>query len=323
VILRLQGFLFFGTITYVEETIKDIVQDPSWESRPVRFLVVDLTSVGGVDMSSAEAFVRVQRLLAAKSVVLVFCGFHIESAIGKALQSVGVLGENFVELFATFNDAMEWTENAYLRAWFRSQKATTPAVALPGRQDADISFHQSVPNSQRQLHLRDAGLRAMRTDTTSDLGAGDSPEPYTTLVRVFSSYGDVDRDRLQRLTPYLERSSVSEGTVLWKQDEDSDGLYLIESGVLRASYKFAEHVPPVEESMVPGTLAGELSALTGLTRNATVVVERRAVLWKLSSANMRRLETDDPTLARTFVLLVMKAAKVDYDILLSALATRH
>src|SRR5882762_2017093 len=101
------GFLFFGTITYVEETIKNIVEDPSWQRKPVRFLVVDCTLVGGVDMSSAEAFVRVQRLLAAKSVVLVFCGFIADSAIGKALQSVGVLGEDFVELFETFNDALE------------------------------------------------------------------------------------------------------------------------------------------------------------------------------------------------------------------------
>jgi sulfate permease, SulP family len=58
--------------------------------------------------------------------------------------------------------------------------------------------------------------------------------------------------------------------------------------------------------MVPGTLAGELSALTDLPRNATVVVERQAVVWKLSTASMRRLESDDPTLARTFVQLVLK-----------------
>jgi SulP family sulfate permease len=137
--------LFFGTITYVEEAIKNIVEDPAWERRPVRFLVIDLTLVGGVDMSSAEAFVRVQRLLAAKNIVLVFCGFAADSAIGKALQSVGVLGEDFVELFTTFNDAMECTfvqpytqpdltfcfvgtENAYLRAWFRSQKAVSSAA---------------------------------------------------------------------------------------------------------------------------------------------------------------------------------------------------
>ena len=136
--------------------------------------------------------------------------------------------------------------------------------------------------------------------------AVDSSEPYTTLVRTFSSYGDVDRDRFHHLIPYLERTAAPEGLVLWNQDEESDGLYLIESGVLRASYKFADHVPAVEESMVPGTLGGELSALTGLPRNATVVVEREAVLWKLSTANMRRLETDDPALARTFVQLVLK-----------------
>lgn len=58
-------------------------------------------------MSSAEAFVRVQRLLAAKKVILVFCGFNVESPVGRALQSVGVLEEDSVELFTTFNDAME------------------------------------------------------------------------------------------------------------------------------------------------------------------------------------------------------------------------
>jgi SulP family sulfate permease len=97
----------------------------------------------------------------------------------------------------------------------------------------------------------------------------------------------------------------------------------------------------IEESMVPGTLAGELSALSSLSRNATVVVERQAVLWKLSIQNLRKLETDDPALARTFTQLVLKgscvsftgvigqrltsfpAAKIDNDTLLSALATRQ
>jgi len=58
-------------------------------------------------MSSAEAFVRIYRLLVAKRVTLVFCGFTVESPIGKALRSVEVLGARGVELFGTFNDAME------------------------------------------------------------------------------------------------------------------------------------------------------------------------------------------------------------------------
>jgi SulP family sulfate permease len=138
---------------------------------------------------------------------------------------------------------------------------------------------------------------------------------------------------------YLERISIPVDTVLWEQGEPSDGLYIIESGILRAIYRFANHTPAIEESMVPGTLAGELSALSNSPRNATVVVERQAVLWKLSIQNLRHLEADNPVLAWTFLQLVLKGtnssdcmdveinlfsvAKIDYDTLLSALAARQ
>jgi len=125
-ILRLQGYLFFGTITQVENAIRALISPPpgtsSWLRHPIRFLVLDLTLVYGVDMSAAEAFVRIQRLLAARYVTLVFCGIDADADdnVGRALRSVDVLNMEGVELFRTFGDAMEWTENAYLRAWFRS-----------------------------------------------------------------------------------------------------------------------------------------------------------------------------------------------------------
>ncbi|KAJ7119614.1 sulfate transporter family-domain-containing protein [Mycena epipterygia] len=325
-ILRLQGFLFFGTITRVEEAIRNIIDEPSWQRNPVRFLVLDLSLVGGVDMSSAEAFVRVQRLLSAKYVTLVFCGFSAESPVGMALQSVDVLGADGVELFSTFNDAMEWTENAYLRAWFRSQKSEMSAYMLPGRQDANIAYQESLAGSlvgtPRRSHLRDAGHRTIANEI-QPLEPGISAEPYNTLVKAFSSYGDVDLQQFRPMLSYLQRMSLPEGFVLWRQDDPADGLYIIESGVLRASYKFSDHSQSIEESMVPGTLAGELSALSNLPRNASVVVERSAVLWKLSIEDLRRLENADPVLARIFTQLVLKAAKIDTDILLSALASRQ
>lgn len=136
--------------------------------------------------------------------------------------------------------------------------------------------------------------------------------------------------------------SLPEGFVLWRQDEESDGLYIIESGVLRAVYHFADHTRPTQESMVPGTVAGELSTLSDSTRNATCTVERAAVVWKLSTTNLRRMEMENPELSRKFTRLVLKgvshhmfvpflnltrtlilAAKLDNDILLSALAARQ
>ncbi|EGO18456.1 hypothetical protein SERLADRAFT_454315 [Serpula lacrymans var. lacrymans S7.9] len=321
-VLRLQGFLFFGTIAHVEDTIRSFVDDPAWKLNPVRFVVVDLSLVAGVDMSSAEAFVRVQRLLAAKQVVLVFCGIHIDSPIMKALQSVGVLGEDYVEVFELFNDAMEWTENAYLRVWFRSQKMETTPVVLPGRQDVGIGMDHSFASSPRHLQLRDLGDRTI-AQAADFLSPNTTSEPHNTLIKAFSSYDEVNLDIIRKLAPYFERMSVPEGLVLWDQNDQPDGLYIIESGVLRATYKFATHTPDIEQSMVPGTLAGELSALSGMPRNARVVVERQGVLWKLSTDYRQKLERNDPQLAQIFVQLVLKAAKIDNDILLAALATRQ
>ncbi|KAJ3746096.1 sulfate transporter family-domain-containing protein [Lentinula detonsa] len=328
-ILRLQGFLFFGTITYVEEAIRGIIDAPSWQRNPVRFLVVDLTLVAGVDMSAAEAFVRVQRLLAAKYVTLVFCGFTVDSPVGKALESVGVMNSEGVELFSTLNDAMEWTENVYLKAYFRSQKLETSIpFVLPGRQDVDvISSYQSSQNSAgspRRSMLFEAGSRTIANEIRSPpILDNTATEPFLTLVRAFSSFGDFDFSQFRLLVPYFQRMSVSEGFVLWHQGDNSDGLYLIESGVLRATYQFAEYAQSIEESMVPGTLAGELSALSNLPRNAKTVAERPAVLWKLSNESLRRLETEEPNLARMFTHMVLKSAKIDYDTLLAALAGRQ
>jgi len=106
-VVRLQGFLFFGTITNVEESIRSLVEGNSWSQNPIRFLVVDLSLVYGVDMSAAEAFVRLQRLLSSKMVVLVFCGFRMDSPVGRSLSNVGLFNMEYVECFVTCNDVME------------------------------------------------------------------------------------------------------------------------------------------------------------------------------------------------------------------------
>lgn len=104
----------------------------------------------------------------------------------------------------------------------------------------------------------------------------------------------------------MERITLPEGFVLWVQNDPPDGLYILEAGILRASYQFSDHTPMIEESMVPGTLAGELSALSSLPRNATVVVERDATLWKMSMGNLARLDVERPELSRAFLGLILK-----------------
>ena len=198
-----------------------------------------------------------------------------------------------------------------------------PSTELPGRQDGSIIISESV-NTPRRAHLLTAGYQTIAhgmgappyrsprliltqlADRSHELQAETDAEPYSTLIKAFSSYGAVDREEFRPLVRYLERMSLPEGYVLWRQGDDPDGLYIIESGVLKAAYHFSEYARPTEESMVPGTVAGELSALSDSSRNATCTVERPAVVWKLSTASLKRMEMEDPVAARRFTKLVLK-----------------
>ena len=144
------------------------------------------------------------------------------------------------------------------------------------------------------------------------------------------------------LTQYLVRIPVPPNYVLWKQGDQPDGMYIVESGLLRAVYTFQNSAEDFEESMVPGTLAGELSTISNTPRNCTVVVEHPGVLWKMSRDSLHRLQLEQPELARSFVQYALKgefsfthrtlrteadrldlAATIDYDILLTAMAARQ
>lgn len=131
-------------------------------------------------------------------------------------------------------------------------------------------------------------------------------EPIRTLLKAFSSYGPIDRDTFRPLTRFLEPLIFPTGHVLWSQGDVPDGLYIVETGILRAIYQFTDHTSPIYETMVPGTLAGELSTLSGLERNASCIVERDAKVWKLSAESLKKLQAEEPELAREFTQLVLK-----------------
>lgn len=110
----------------MEEAIRHLLEAAQWTRNPIRFLVLDFSLVPGVDLSASEALVRIQHLLVSKRVTLVMCGIAMESSTALALQSVGLFEGQNVEVFSDVNEAIEWTENVYLKAWFDSVKEAEP-----------------------------------------------------------------------------------------------------------------------------------------------------------------------------------------------------
>ena len=129
---KLAGFLFFGTIVSVENRIRALLEDDAFSKRPIRYLIVDLRHVTGIDFSAAEAFMRITRLLATKNVSMIGCGVSPQGDIGQALRSVGFWEEeNDVRMFEDLNSALEYCENQLLKAFYNRRDVLLQRNAQP------------------------------------------------------------------------------------------------------------------------------------------------------------------------------------------------
>jgi SulP family sulfate permease len=99
------------------------------------------------------------------------------------------------------------------------------------------------------------------------------------------------------LRPYLERVALPEGTVLIRQDEPPDDVFVLESGRLGVELETPEGKRMRVRTIRPGVMVGEVAMYTGVARTADVVAETPSVVLRLSRASIERIEAEDPALA--------------------------
>ncbi|KAF1364617.1 hypothetical protein EJ07DRAFT_97696 [Lizonia empirigonia] len=144
-VVKLGGFLFFGTIVSVEENLRSLIDDDKFEEQPVSFILVDFTHVTAVDFSGCEGFQRINRILGSKNVKMIFSGVSFGNDVGKSLQSVGLLDEAEdddspppPQVFEDLNTALESCENELLEVFHRhcstyvKKRQITPPMSING-----------------------------------------------------------------------------------------------------------------------------------------------------------------------------------------------
>lgn len=90
--------------------------------------------------------------------------------------------------------------------------------------------------------------------------------------------------------------SLAPGEVLLRQGTASDGLYLLQQGRLSA-YREEGDTQFFLSTIQPGEIVGEVGAITGWSRTATVKAEEPSVVIHLSEADFRRILRADPQVA--------------------------
>ena len=249
-ILRVSGFVFFGSANSLLERIRKRV-----EAGAPRFLLVDLRRVTGVDSSAVVSFVKVVHLAEAAGFELVFTG--ASDPVRKQLERGGVVeSEGIVRFEPDLDRGLQWSEEGLLR------------FAGP-----DGTVVESAPVGNGAV---DAGTERVTSPDGSSAALAGMPAGLGT---------------------YLERVTLPEGTVLIRQDEPPDDVYVLEAGRLSVEMVTAEGTRLRVRSVNPGVVVGEVSMYTGLPRTADVVAETSSVVLRLRGVTIRRMEADEPELA--------------------------
>jgi sulfate permease, SulP family len=110
-IVRLQGFLFFGTADRLRRRIQERLA--ATKDRPIRFLVIDFRRVTGLDSSSVLSFVRLQQIAAREDLAVVITGMpdSMQRSLARGVASPRELRFRFERDLET---GLKWCEDALL-----------------------------------------------------------------------------------------------------------------------------------------------------------------------------------------------------------------
>ncbi|KAK3329426.1 sulfate transporter family-domain-containing protein [Apodospora peruviana] len=312
-VIKLSGYLFFGTIVSVEDKIRALIADEAFRSCPIKFLIMDLWQVTGLDYSAGEVFNTISRLLDGKGIEFVLSGVDPDRALGRNLRAVG-LGEGDIEvkLLPELNSALEYCENELLKTLAANQEAArisrtaspTSSLDVPGCPPFQAPL-DTVASSPRRSHLLQAARNSLNTMEVKRVPRWESfKEPLRLMLQIFQDVSDKNEDFWFRTVRFFTRREYAAGTVVFRRGERAEGFYLLEKGILRAEYILPQGW--FFESIVAGTTCGELPFFSETNRTATCVVERDCVVWLMDRENWTKLQKEEPDVAQELLRMSLK-----------------
>ena len=247
-IVRLQGYIFFGTAYRLYEHLKTRVSGT--ESGRLGFIILDFKSVRGLDLSAVVDFQKLKKLTEGKDIKLLVS--NASPRLQPLLADGGITDARPSQstLFEDLDRALEWCESSLL-------------------QEADL-------------------LDADRVDLEEQL----------------AQHAIIRGEDARAAQAFLERMETKVGDTIFKQGDESDSLYFVESGRVEVLLRDeAGHVLRLR-SMTAGAVIGEVGFYLGNARSASIVVTEPGVLRRLSHEALRRMETTAPQTASAIHVLI-------------------
>lgn len=129
-------------------------------------------------------------------------------------------------------------------------------------------------------------------------------------------FNGLDADDLKRLAGIARETSLSTGDTLFDQGDESDGLYVIVSGILRIYLTADDTREATINLLEDGEIIGEIALLDGLPRSAGVAALTDAKLIFIPREPFLRLLDESKKLASQIILTLcerLRAANAQVD----------
>jgi CRP/FNR family transcriptional regulator len=112
-----------------------------------------------------------------------------------------------------------------------------------------------------------------------------------------SLFSDIDSEGLEKLSKIVEKLSLKKGEQLFKEKDDTRGVFLLHSGKVEISRVTADGWRQTLTVVTPGDFFGELSILERRHHVASAVAVEDAELFLIPKEEFDRLMDQDTKLA--------------------------
>lgn len=192
-----------------------------------------------------------------------------------------------------------------LIAWIKDERVQADTWIFVRR---DVAWRRASEITELQMFFR--------SKATGAATGGDSTEAALKpgALRRVKILASLEDPQLLRFAKFMELHEVAQWTVIVKQGDHGDTMFLILEGELRVRL-MAGSKETILATLGPGDFFGDISLFDHGPRSADVVANMDSVVLKISAGGFEKLAKEAPELATPFLLSTIRtlAARIRAD----------
>jgi len=322
-ILRIQGFIFFGTFQQINDYINMMINKT--HTYTIKYIIFDFKLVSGMDYSASEAFIKIKSNLKKKGIYLILCNLQPTSM--DPLSRVGFLSDidndsdnDYFKYFSNYDSAIEWCENMLLETQYDASKReyllkkTEDGVSkiILNRESSNTNQFMFSPTSPSPMASPSTPISFTDDKFVTKVRINSYDQPMRLLIQtLLIPNTEVDMRVFYELSKYFKCFEIKKSMVLWEKFSpiEHNQIYIVESGqaLLYSVYTSSNNVikEKVIGTLIPRSVIGDIEFFSKNPHRTKLVAQQDSKIWSIDYPNYENLCKEHPEIALKFIQLIL------------------